>query len=48
MDLKITLLFLLIAAIIGLSYLNEANMRRARRLLFGRRWRPIMLLRRRI
>lgn len=48
MDPKITLLFVLIAAIIGLSYLNDENLRRMRRLLFGRRWRQMMPLRRRI
>lgn len=48
MDLKITILFVLIGAIIGLSYLSEANLTRMRRQLLARRWRTLVPLRRRI
>lgn len=48
MDPKITLLFVLITAVIGLSYLNDENLRRMRRSLLGRRWRVIMPSRRRV
>jgi len=47
MDPKLTILFLLIGAIIVLSYLTEENLGRMRRQLVDRRWRKIMPLRRR-
>jgi hypothetical protein len=42
MDPKITLLFLLIASVIGLSHLSEENLGRTRRHLRERRWREII------
>lgn len=48
MDPKITILFVLIAAVIGLSYLTDENLRRMRRQLAGSRWRAFVPLRRRI
>lgn len=48
MDPKITLLFLLISTIIGLSYLTDENLRRLRRQFDVRRWRGFVPLRRRI
>lgn len=47
MDPKLTILFLLIACVIGLSHLNEESLGRVRRQLAFRRWREIMPLRRR-
>ncbi len=47
MDPKLTILFLLIGAIIVLSYLTEENLGRMRRQFVDRRWRKIMPLRRR-
>lgn len=47
MDPKITILFVLIAAIIGLSYLSDANLARMRRQMLARRWRMLMPVRRR-
>ena len=48
MDPKLTLLFLLIGAIIGLSHLNEDNLVRMRRQLVVRRWRQFGRVRRKI
>jgi len=48
MEPKITLLFMLIATVIGLSYLTEENLGRLRRQLGLRRWRGFAPLRRRI
>jgi hypothetical protein len=42
MDPKITLLFLLIGAVIGLSRLSEENLVRVRRQLASGRWREFM------
>jgi hypothetical protein len=42
MDPKLTLLFLLIGAVIGLSHLDDENLRRMRRQLVSRRWREFM------
>lgn len=47
MDPKIIILFVLIGAIIGLSYLSEKNLGRMRRRLFDRRWRAVVPMRRR-
>ena len=47
MDPKLTILFVLIGAIIVLSYLTEENLGRMRRQFVDRRWRKIMPLRRR-
>ncbi len=47
MDPKLTILFLLIGAIIVLSYLTEENLGRMRRQFVDRRWRKIVPLRRR-
>jgi hypothetical protein len=46
MDPKLTLLFLLIGAIIGLSHLGDEGRRQSWRPLFNRRWREIVRLRR--
>jgi len=46
MDPKITLLFLLIGAVIGLSRLSDENLLRVRRQLAAGRWREFMLRRR--
>jgi len=48
MDPKITLLIVLIASVIGLSYLTEENLGRLRRQLGQRRWRGFVPLRRRV
>lgn len=48
MDPKITLLFVLIATVIGLSYLTEENLGRLRRYLVQRGWRGFVPLRRRV
>ncbi len=42
MDPKITLLFLLVGAIIGLSHLDEDVLGRMRRTLAVRRWRELV------
>jgi len=42
MDPKLTLLFLLISSIIGLSHLNDKNIERLRRQLVAWRWRELM------
>jgi len=47
MDPKITILFVLIGAIIGLSYLSETKLTRIRRQLVALRWRTFVPLRRR-
>jgi hypothetical protein len=47
MDPKLTILFMLIAAVIGLSHLSDENLGRMRRQLVGRRWREFVPLRRR-
>jgi hypothetical protein len=47
MDPKLTILIMLIGAVIVLSYLTEENLGRMRRQFVDRRWRKIVLLRRR-
>jgi hypothetical protein len=42
MDPKLTILFLLISAVIGLSHLNDENLGRMRRQLVTRNWRELM------
>jgi hypothetical protein len=42
MDPKLTILFLLICAVIGLSHLNDENLGRMRRQLVRRRWREFI------
>ena len=42
MDPKLTILFLLISSVIGLSHLNDDNLDRMRRQLVVRRWREFM------
>jgi hypothetical protein len=42
MDPKLTLLFMLIGAVIGLSHLSDENLGRMRRQLVRRRWREFM------
>jgi hypothetical protein len=39
MDPKLAILFLLISSVIGLSHLNDENLKRMRRQLVARRWR---------
>jgi hypothetical protein len=46
MDPKLTLLFLLIGAIIGLSHLNDERLGHMRRQLVLRRWREFVPRRR--
>jgi hypothetical protein len=46
MDPKLTLLFLLIGAIIGLSHLSDERLTRIRRPLLSRRWREYVPRRR--
>ena len=46
MDPKLAILIMLIAAVIGLSHLNEENLGRMRRQFVDRRWRKIVPLRR--
>jgi hypothetical protein len=46
MDPKLTLLFLLIGTVVGLSHLNEENLTRMRRQLIDRRWREFVRIRR--
>jgi len=48
MDPKITILFMLIGAVIGLSHLSEENLDRLRRQLADWRWREFVPGRRRI
>jgi hypothetical protein len=47
MDPKLTILFLLIGCVIGLSHLNEENLSRMRRQFVTRSWRELVPLRRR-
>lgn len=47
MDPKLTILFMLIGAVIGLSHLSDENLGRVRRQLANRRWRQFMPQRRR-
>jgi hypothetical protein len=47
MDPKLTILFLLIGCVVGLSHLSEENMGRMRRQLVSGRWREFVPLRRR-
>jgi hypothetical protein len=42
MDPKLTILFLLISAVIGLSHLNDDNLDRMRRQLVSLRWREFV------
>ena len=42
MDPKLTILFVLISSIIGLSHLNDDNLARMRRQLVIRRWREFV------
>jgi hypothetical protein len=42
MDPKLTILFMLIAAVIGLSHLNEENLGRVRRQFVRRSWREFV------
>jgi hypothetical protein len=44
MDPKLTLLFLLIGTVVGLSHLSEENLTRMRRQLVARRWRELVRL----
>lgn len=46
MDPKLALMFLLIGAVIGLSYLGNETPDGMRRLLIGRRWRDFLRARR--
>ena len=48
MDPKLTILFMLIGAVIGLSHLSEENLDRLRRQIVDRRWREFVPRRRRI
>ena len=47
MDPKLAILFVLIAAVIGLSHLTDETLGRVRRQLVRRRWREFVPLRRR-
>ena len=47
MDPKLTILFMFIGAVIGLSHLSEENLGRMRRQFMGRRWREFVPGRRR-
>lgn len=47
MDAKLTILFMLIGAVIGLSHLSEIKLDRVRRQLVNLRWREFVPLRRR-
>jgi hypothetical protein len=42
MDPKLTILFLLISSVIGLSHLNDDNLDRMRRQLVSWRWREFV------
>lgn len=46
MDPKLTLLFLLIGTVVGISHLSEENLTRMRRQLVDRRWREFVPVRR--
>jgi hypothetical protein len=47
MDPKLTILFMFIGAVIGLSHLSEENLGRLRRQFMDRRWREFVPGRRR-
>ena len=42
MDAKLTLLFLLIGTVVGLSHLSDDSLSRMRRQLIDRRWREFV------
>jgi hypothetical protein len=46
MDPKLTILFLLIGCVVGLSHLNEENLGRMRRQFVASRWRQFVPMRR--
>jgi hypothetical protein len=48
MDAKLTLLFLLMSVVIGLSHLGDKNLTRVRRQLIDRRWRGFVRARRKV
>ena len=48
MDPKITLLFMLIGSVIGLSRLSDVNLDRVRRTLADRQWREFVPRRRKV
>jgi hypothetical protein len=48
MDPKLTMLFVLIGTIIGLSHLSDDTLGRMRRQISGRRWRELVPGRRKI
>ena len=48
MDPKITLLFMLIGSVIGLSRLSDVNLERVRRQLADRQWRELVPRRRKV
>ena len=48
MDPKLTVLFVLIACVIGMSHLTEENLGRMRRQLVNRSWREFVPSRRRV
>jgi len=48
MDPKITLLFILIGSVIGLSRLNGTSLNRVRRQFAGRQWREFIPKRRKV
>jgi hypothetical protein len=48
MDPKITLLFMLIGSVIGLSRLNDTSLDRVRRQFADRQWREFMPRRRKV
>jgi hypothetical protein len=48
MDPKLTVLFVLIACVIGMSHLTEENLGRMRRQLVDRSWREFVPSRRRV
>ncbi len=48
MDAKLTLLFLLMGVVIGLSHLGDDNLTRMRRQLIDRRWRGFLRGRRKV
>jgi hypothetical protein len=48
MDPKITLLFMLIGSVIGLSRLSDVNLDRVWRQLAGRQWREFVPRRRKV
>jgi hypothetical protein len=48
MDPKITLLFMLIGSVIGLSRLNGTSLNRVRRQFAGRQWREFIPKRRKV